>query len=413
MNTNQEIINKLTIENYFTKEEIGYRIPNNLSLEDVWRDVQAHRKKRPEIMPFEDQEKHTFWYVLLPQLQKKLHEIDSLGRDSIYSLVQQDIELEMIKDSLMEEAVFSSAIEGAFSTVKRLKEMVDQKVPPKDINDQMVLNNYQAMQFILKEKHRDLSIDFIIELQKIVTKDTLDKDDAAFSGQFRNDWVYVKDKRDQVVYTPPPADQVVGAMEKMVSWVNQKNDNQFIHPIIKAAFVHLYFVHIHPFFDGNGRTGRALFYFDLIKNEYEFFKYFSISVAVQKAKGQYYKAIRNSEIHEGDFTYFLLYMAEIILESIHLVKARIANHYQKEFVVNRLKTDGILLNDRQQKFVKKFFVMDQRIITIKKYQDWFKIVYETARRDLDDLNQKKILVKSKQGKAFVYRPNNDFGVGGK
>jgi Fic family protein len=163
-------------------------------------------------------------------------------------------------------------------------------------------------------------------------------------------------------------------------------------------------VHIHPFFDGNGRTARALFYFDLIKNEYEFFKYFSISVAVQKAKGKYYKAIRDSETHEGDFTYFLLYMADTILESIHLVKSRIAHHYQKEFVVDRLNKEGILFNERQRKFIKRFFVMDQRMITIKKYQDWFKVVYETARRDLDDLHAKGVLAKGKHGRAFVYRP---------
>lgn len=411
MNTIDELINKFSFEKYLSGNEIGFRIPNTISLEETWKKVQDQRKKRAEYMPFEDQGKNRFWYVLLPQLQKNLHEIDSFGRDSIYSLVRQDIEMEMIKESLMEEAVFSSAIEGAFSTVKRLREMVDQKQPPRDINDQMVLNNYRAMQFILQEKHRDLTIDFILELQKIVTQDTLDQDDAAYSGQFRNDWVYIKDKRDHIIYTPPPADQVLPAMEKMVGWVNQKNEAGFIHPIVKASFVHLYFVHIHPFFDGNGRTARALFYFDLIKNEYEFFKYFSISVAVQKAKGKYYQAIRNSEIHEGDFTYFLLYMAETILESIHLVKARIAHHYQKEFVVDRLNRAGVLLNDRQQKFVKKFFVMDQRVITIKKYQDWFKVVYETARRDLDDLRQKRVLVKGKQGKAYVYRPNNEFGVG--
>ncbi|MBI5150725.1 MAG: Fic family protein [Candidatus Omnitrophica bacterium] len=406
-----KLIDKFASEHYLPKDEIGFRLPNTVSLEEAWQEVQNQRKQRAEYMPFEDQDKHPFWYVLLPQLQKNLHEIDSLGRDSIYSLVKEEIEMEMIKDSLMEEAVFSSAIEGAFSTVKRLKEMVDQKQPPKDINDQMVLNNYHAMQFILKEKHRDLSIDFILELQKIVTNDTLDEDDAAYSGRFRDDWVYVKDKRDHIIYTPPPADRVLPAMEKMIDWVNRKNEAGFIHPIIKASFVHLYFVHIHPFFDGNGRTARALFYFDLIRNEYEFFKYFSISVAVQKAKGKYYKAIRNSEIHEGDFTYFLLYMAETILESIHLVKARIAHHYQKEFVIDRINKDGVFLNDRQQKFVKKFFVMDQRVITIRKYQDWFKVVYETARRDLDDLHQKKVLVKGKQGKAYVYRPNNEFGSG--
>ncbi len=408
MNTNKYELNSFVVDKYLTKEEIAYRIPQSISLEEAWGSVQSQRKQKRETMPFNDQEGNPFWYILTSQLHKELHEIDSLGRDSIYSLVKKEIELEMVKESLMEEAVFSSAIEGAFSTVKRLKEMVDKKEPPKNIHDQMVLNNYHAMQFILKEKHQELSIDLILELQRIVTKDTLDKDDAAYSGRFRNDLVYIKDKGGRIIYTPPDADKVLPAMEKMIAWVNQKNEGGFIHPIIKASFVHLYFVHIHPFFDGNGRTGRALFYFDLIKNEYEFFKYFSISAAVQKAKGRYYKAIRDSEIHEGDFTYFLLYMAQTILESIHLVKARIVHHYQKEFVIDRLNQEGILLNQRQQKFVKKFFVMDQRVITIKKYQDWFKVVYETARRDLEDLHLKKILSKGKHGKSFVYRPNNEF-----
>jgi len=411
MNTNSDLINQFTINKYLSKEEIGYRIPNDISLEEFWGSVQSFRQQHSQGMPFDDQDGYVFRYMLISSLQQKLHGIDSLGRDSIYKLVKEEIEWEMVKDSLMEEAVFSSAIEGAFSTVKRLKEMVDQKQPPRDINDQMVLNNYNAMQFILKEKHRDLTIDFILELQKIVTADTLDDDDTAYSGKFRDDLVYIKDKRGRIIYTPPPADKVLPAMEKLVGWVNQKNGGVFIHPIIKACFVHLYFVHIHPFFDGNGRTARALFYFDLIKNEYEFFKYFSISVAVQKAKGKYYKAIRNSETHEGDFTYFLLYMSETILESIHLVKTRILHHYQKEFVVDRLNKDGILLNARQQKFIKKFFIMDQRVITIKKYQGWFKVVYETARRDLDDLNNKKVLVKGRQGRAFVYRPNNKYAFG--
>lgn len=406
MNTNNDnLINEFTFERYLSKEEISFRIPNTIALRDFWHLTQSFRKQKAEFFPFKDQEGHQFWYFLLPALLQKLHEIDSLGRDSIYNLVKEEIELELVKDSLIEEAVFSSAIEGAFSTVKRLKEMVNNKQPPRDINDKMVLNNYNAMQYILKEKHRDLSIDLMLELQKIVTHDTLDDDDAAYSGRFRDDMVYVKDKRDRIIYSPPPAEQVVPTMEKLIEWANRKEKVPFIHPIIKALFVHLYFVHIHPFLDGNGRTARALFYFDLIKNEYEFFKYFSISAAVQKAKGKYYKAIRNSEIHEGDFTYFLLYMTETILESIHLVKARIAHHYQKEFVVDRIKKRGIFLNPREEKFVNRFFTMDERLMTIRKYQRWFKVVYETARRDLDDLHQKGILSKQRQRRTFLYRPN--------
>ena len=322
--------------------------------------------------------------------------------------MKKEIENELIKDSLIEEALYSSVIEGAFSTMKRLRELVEKERKPVDINDQMVLNNYHAMQFILQEKHKELSVDFILKLHKIVTEKTLFEDEA-YAGRFRDDMVYVKDKRrDIVIYTPPSAGQIEPAMKQLIEWVNEKNDAHFIHPLIKASFIHFYFVYIHPFFDGNGRTARALFYYFMIKNGYEFFKYFSISVVVQKTKIQYYKAIKDTEDCNADITYFLLYMATTILESIHLVTEHITQHYQRDFVFIRLKEKGILLSVRQEKFLKRFLVSDKRAITIKAYKDWFKVVYETARRDLEDLTAKGILLKSKHRRQFMYSPNYEF-----
>lgn len=409
MNTNaKELIEKFSTENYLSKEEISYRLPNNLALGEFWQEVVKFRKQKSEILPFNDQTGQNFWYFLTPVLQKEIYEIDSSGKDSLYRVVKKEIENELIKDSLIEEALYSSVIEGAFSTMKRLRELVEKERKPVDINDQMVLNNYHAMQFILQEKHKELSVDFILKLHKIVTEKTLFEDEA-YAGRFRDDVVYVKDKRrDIVIYTPPSAGQVEPAMKQLIEWVNEKNDAHFIHPLIKASFIHFYFVYIHPFFDGNGRTARALFYYFMIKNGYEFFKYFSISVVVQKTKIQYYKAIKDTEDCNADITYFLLYMATTILESIHLVTERIAQHYQRDFVFIRLKEKGVLLSVRQEKFLKRFLVSDKRAITIKAYKDWFKVVYETARRDLEDLTAKGILLKSKHRRQFMYSPNYEF-----
>lgn len=409
MNTNvQEIIEKFTNQDYLSKEEIGYRIPNDIALEELWQRVIKFRKQKSEILPFNDQSNQNFWYLLTPALQREIYEIDSSGKDSLYRVVKKEIEHELIKDSLIEEALYSSVIEGAFSTMKRLRELVEKEKEPVDINDQMVLNNYHAMQFILQEKHKELSVDFILQLHKIITEKTLFEDEA-YAGRFRDDMVYVKDKRrDIVIYTPPPVEEVSPAINKLVEWVNEKNDARFIHPIIKASFIHFYFVYIHPFFDGNGRTARALFYYFLIKNGYEFFKYFSISMVVQKTKIQYYKAIKDAQDCNADLTYFLLYMATTILESIHLVTERIVSHYQRDFAFLRLKEKGIFLNERQERFLRRFLVKDKRAISIKAYKDWFKVVYETARRDLEDLAAKGIILKSKHRRQFVYSPNYEF-----
>ncbi len=398
---------KFTFEEYFSKDEISYRLPNEFPLEKFWQEIIAFRKQKSLALPFLDQNKGTFWFLLTPALQKQIYEIDSSGKDSLYRAVKKEIEHELVKDSLLEEALYSSVIEGAFSTYKRLKELVEEKKAPENISDQMVLNNYYAMQFILKEKHGDLTLDFVLKLHHLVTEKTLGQDES-YAGRFRDDWVYIKDKRDRIIYTPPPADQVVPAMEQLAAWVNDKSESIFIHPIIKASFIHFYMVYIHPFFDGNGRTTRALFYYYLIKNGYEFFKYFSISVVVQKTKEQYYRAIKDVEDCHADLTYFLLYMSKTVKDSISLVTERIAKHYYRDFLFERLKEKGYFLNPRQERFLKKFLVSDRGIIVIKDYQKLASVVYETARTDLEDLAKKQILLKSKQGKRFVYRPNYEF-----
>ena len=408
MNTNfDNLINSFTFENYYSKEDVGYRLPNDLSLETFWQSLSQSRKQKSQVFSFTDQNKDLFWYLLTPALQKKIYKIDSQGKDSLYRMVKKEIEVELLKDSLLEEALYSSVIEGAFSTYKRLKELVDDKAPPADINDQMVLNNYEAMQFILKEKHRDLTLDFVLELHKIVTQKTLGPDEA-YAGRFRDDWVYIKDKRDRVIYTPPPADQVVASIEQLIAWVNARDESTFIHPIVKASFIHFYLVYVHPFFDGNGRTARALFYYYLIKNGYEFFKYFSISVVVQKTKAQYYRAIKDVEDCGADMTYFLLYMAQTINDSIGLVTDRIVKHYKKDFILDKLKEKGEFLNPRQEKFLKKFLVSDKGLMTIKDYQRVTGVVYETARVDLEDLALRNILIKTKERRKFIYQPNYEF-----
>jgi len=409
MATNKnDFIKQFTYDRYLGKKDIGFRIPNDLSLNETWQDILNFRKQRSLSFSFEDQSQHAFWYLLTPALQKKIYEIDSNGKDSLYSMVKKDIEHELVRDSLIEESLYSSVIEGAFSTIKRLRELVEEKKKPRDINDQMVLNNHKAMQFIFEAKHEKLSIPFILKLHKLVTDKTLDVEDQEFTGRFRNGPVYIKDKRDRVIYTPPPAKTVPGSMEKLVDWVNEEEEAAFIHPIIKASFIHFYLVYVHPFFDGNGRTARALFYYYLIKHGYDFFKYFSISVVVQKTKAQYYKAIKDVEDYEADLTYFLLYMADTIGESIEQVKNRIIHRYHRDLVFGRLKEKGIFINSRQEKFLRKFLIRDVAVMTIQDYQKIHSVVYETARRDLEDLVERGILLKSKHRRKFFFRPNYDF-----
>ena len=406
----EEELKSFTFTRYLNKEEIGYRLSNKIPLNDFWLETVALRKNKADFLPFKDQKGNPFWFFNLPALQKIIHEIDSNGKDSLYKAVSKDIENELVRNSLVEEAFYSSVIEGAFSTIKRMRELVAGRDVPQDHSEQMILNNYKAMQFIFEQKHKDLSIDLILQLHQIITDKTLEAGQEEFAGKFRNDQVYIQDPSGKVIYTPPSAQQVPEAMEQLVKWINQVDEGTFTHPIIKAAIIHFYLVYIHPFFDGNGRTSRALFYFYLIKNEYEFFKYFSISAVVEKSKAQYYRSIKDVEDYEADLTYFLLYMSRVVLDSIGSVTKQIAKHYHKNFVFMKIEQEQIYINPRQKKFLNSFLVKSSTDIRIKDYEKTNKVVYETARRDLEDLYKKGILLRINQKKAFVYKPNYEIGV---
>lgn len=401
----ENLLNKFT-ENYLNKLEVGYRLPPEVKLEEFWESLINFRKQKAELTPLTDQNGDNFWYAVPHSLQKLLHEIDSYGRDSLYSMVKKEIESEIIKESLIEEAFYSSVIEGAFSTLKKAKELAAEKEKPKDNSEQMILNNYYAMRYILENKDKKFSNELILELHKIVTDNTLEEKDHA--GKYRDDMVYITDAQGKTIYTPPAAEKIPEEMQKLIDWVNQGNKEEFIHPIVKASILHFYFVYLHPFFDGNGRTSRALFYFYLIKNQYEFFKYFSISSMINTSRSKYYESIKEAEDYNADLTYFLIYMAESISKAIDEVTAKLTEHYRKDYFLSKIKEKKIPLNRRQDKFIKKILLWKEKQIDIIKYKELYEIVYQTSRADLLDLANKNILIKQKKGKKFIFSLNLNF-----
>lgn len=94
---------------------------------------------------------------------------------------------------------------------------------------------------------------------------------------------------EEVIYTPPKADDVQWMMDDLLKFLHSTAVE--IHPILRAVIFHYYFVYIHPFHDGNGRTARALTYMYLIQNGYSFFQYFSISSIVSSVIGLFLFAI--------------------------------------------------------------------------------------------------------------------------
>ncbi len=405
-----ELMNTYLI-NYYNKQAVGHRLPPDIKLETFWPKLVQFRQAKAEFLPFKDQAGKPFWFVLTPTLQESLHQVDSRGKDSLYSLVKQEIQAELTEQALVEEAMFSSVIEGAFSTIARARELIVEGEPPRDASDRMVANNGRVMRYVLEQRDAACSVELLHAIQRLVTEQTLTHE--ADAGRFRTGPVYVVNQRRETIYEAPPADTVQPAMERLADWINAGGQQPFIHPILRAAIIHTYLVYVHPYVDGNGRTARALFYWYLLKHRYEFFRYFSISSIIQETRERYYQALKDMEDHEADATYVLLYLAESVVRAIDAILQRITERYRRDILFANLRRRQIILNERQTRFLKSLTVSREKRGTMAAYQRAFKVVYETARRDLAQLEALGILARSKRGRQFVYTLNPVFLAVGK
>ncbi len=196
----------------------------------------------------------------------------------------------------------SNAIEGNRLTLRDTYLIINEKqIPsgatPKDYNE--AINGREAFDF-LKKYNSKLTIEFIEKLNEILTKNT----GVVYPGRIR----FFQVKIEGADFIPPAEKDVPRLIKEMIAFY-YKNKNKF-HPFVMACLIHAKFVEIHPFEDGNGRTGRALMNWVLIKAGYP-----KLFVPV-KNRQQYYEAIDLHNVRK--YKEYLNKMFEIMMEQIHL-----------------------------------------------------------------------------------------------
>ncbi|WP_412983934.1 Fic family protein [Pontimicrobium sp. IMCC45349] len=388
-----------TDKRYFYWTEIKHRpnLPFN-NPKKAWEIVKTHRFIGAKRLFFGN---HKFTYNLTSFIQEDLHNFDlkligGLYKNSITPQEQQ----EYFKNSLIEEAIASSQIEGAATTTDVAREMIKSGRKPRTESEQMIINNFRAIREIESRLDEDLSIELILDIHQIMTVKT---DAAKYAGKFRDHPIYVKDHVDgEIAFTAPDYSEVNELIEQLLYFIN--SENEFYHPIIKASILHFMIGYIHPFGDGNGRTARALFYWYLIKKGYSLLKHISISKAILNSRTSYDKAFLKTEHDQNDLTYFIMYSMKslrVAFQSLVSYRDRKREERQKASeIIYELTQKGF--NKRQADLLGYLFIKPKAKITVPIYSKRHEIVRQTASRDLTDLEEKGIIFKSKDGKTMVY-----------
>lgn len=99
------------------------------------------------------------------------------------NIINEENKGQYLISSLMEEAIYSSQMEGAATTRKVAKEMLRKKMTPKDKSQQMISNNYQTIQFITEHKEEPLSSELLLRIHQLMTNNTMQNPEEA--GCFR------------------------------------------------------------------------------------------------------------------------------------------------------------------------------------------------------------------------------------
>jgi Fic family protein len=386
-------------EEYYYWEEILYRdTPKNISKENFWHYLKLERNKNVKKFNIG---RYKFKYNLTNKILQRLHEFDfnlagSLGN----SVIPKEDKDKFFLSSIIEESINSSKLEGASTTIDVAKDMILNKKTPKDKSQRMILNNYNAMKKILELKNKKLTKELLLDLHKVITQDTLENKN--YEGRFRNNnKVKVIDKTSgEVFHSPPNFSEIPELIDDLCKFYNNEGDF-FIHPVVKANILHFLLGFIHPFYDGNGRTARCIFFLFLISNNYWLFEYLSISRIIIKSPSQYAKAYVYSELDENDLTYFIKYKTEKIDLAFNDLKEYIKLKTQeKEDSMKLFKTENI--TERQAEILGLFLKNNFKKITALEISERFNITKQTARSDLNNLVKLKFLFEKKSGNKILY-----------
>ncbi len=387
-----------TQRRYLTPEEIRHRLKQQGVSEGDWASINKEiiaTRKTGSITLFFKSIEPKFWFYPADVIHKKIDDIERLGKD-LYEQInkQATFKNDFLLDSTIEEAITSAIYEGAHSTRAQAEQLIAAGTGPKNKDEWMLINNFKAMTWVKENQNSALTADVILKLHGIVTESTLDGDDINFQGKFRNDKVYVG------FHEGIEKTKIENAIHEMIELVT-KNPRYF-HPLLKGILVHYFIGYIHPFFDGNGRTARALFYFKSIKNKLNYVELLSVSAYLRTHGKQYEKSFEKVKDNEYDLTYFIDFCLDSMLSALKEVSRKVSYLLRMADLKERFRLTQSQVGLMQRMALHKF-----RTVSVEEYAQQISKSREFARQELKGLLDHQLVSEIKMSKKLVYKVNAD------
>lgn len=304
---------------------------------------------------------------------------------------------------IRKEAARSSEIEGTKATIIdaiKSEAKIETKWPD-DVD--RILHYIEAMEYGLKRLEEfPLSLRFIREAHKILLQDTKDAP-GKNPGEFRKSQNWIGGGSPATArFVPPPPHEMTQALDDFEKFLHSEDEYP---PLIKAALAHAQFETIHPFLDGNGRTGRLLTTFYLCKLGILERPVLYLSEYFLNNQQSYYDSLNLYHSENGDVSQWLDFFLDgiaIISEEAIATSKKINDLKKKDMItihkLGRSSKMGVLLLENLYKLP---------IINVKKVEEWTKLSRPAANELVSKMVNIGILEQKNKGveyaREFWYR----------
>lgn len=329
-------------------------------------------------------------------LISKIHEYK--GKQSYLLDTKKDTLETLLKVARIQSTSSSNKIEGIYTTDKRINEIVNQKVEPKNRNEEEIAG-YRDVLTLIHENYNfiDINQNTILQLHRDLYKYT----GYSYGGKFKNSQNFIEEENEngkkKIRFTPLSPIETPIAIEDLCKNYNNLVNNELCDLLVLIPIFILDFLSIHPFNDGNGRMSRLLTLLLLYKANYMVGKYISIEKIIEETKDSYYDALEKSSINwynnENDYSYFVEYYLGIILNAYKEFDSRIS-------IIENKK---ITAYDRIIDIFKNNIIPIDKAFVTNKCPD---LSETTIERILNKLLKEDNIVKISGGRYTKYKWNN-------
>ena len=271
----------------------------------------------------------------------RLHECR--GRQELFIEAEADVLTALLEVAKIQSTGASNRIEGIYTTDERLNAIVQDKVKPRNRNEEEI-SGYRDVLATIHESYEYIAPrpNNILQLHR----DLYSFSSSSVGGVNKNSDNIIAEKRsdgtETVRFRPVPAFQTADAMLNLCTRFNEAIEAGTYDPLLMMPMFILDFLCIHPFNDGNGRMSRLLTLLLLYRAGFIVGKYISIEMLIEKSKDSYYEALQSSSQnwHENgnDYLPFLKYMLGVVVKAYNEFEDRVAYlRHRKMSKADRIK----------------------------------------------------------------------------